>query len=123
MWHDDGDRRQHSDERHGDAAKRLRGATLQRGTTTATGGTITARGSTATCGTTTVTGVSTATARGSRATGGTTMATGDTTRRHDEGNARQTTTIRCYVLSTLVLIFSYMSRSIMINHDPLNFIE
>ena len=29
----------------------------------------------------------------------------------------------CYVLSTLVLIFSYMSRSIMINHDSLNFIE
>jgi len=28
-----------------------------------------------------------------------------------------------YVLSTLVLILSYMSRSIMINHDPLNFIE
>jgi len=29
----------------------------------------------------------------------------------------------CYVLSTLVLIFSYMSRSIMINHNLLNFIE
>ena len=29
----------------------------------------------------------------------------------------------CCVLSTLVLIFSYMSRSIMINHDLLDFIE
>ena len=29
----------------------------------------------------------------------------------------------CYVLSTLVIIFSYMSRSIMINHDQLNFIK
>jgi len=33
------------------------------------------------------------------------------------------TAARCYVLSTLVLIFSYMSRSIMINHDPLDFID
>jgi hypothetical protein len=36
---------------------------------------------------------------------------------------RSCRTQSCYVLSTLVLIFSYMSRSIMINHDPLNFIE
>jgi len=38
MWHDDGDRRQHGNERHDSAAKRGRQATQQRGTTTATGG-------------------------------------------------------------------------------------
>ena len=62
-----------------------------------------ARGSTATCGTTTATGVSMATARGSRATGGTTTTTGDTIRRHDEGDARRTATIRYFILVRLAL--------------------
>ena len=64
-------------------------------------GTTTARGSTATCGTTTATGGSTAMARGSRATGGTKTVTGDTARRHDEGDARRTTTIRYFILVRL----------------------
>ncbi len=40
-------------------------------------------------------------ARVSRATGGTTTAMGDTARRHDKGDARQTTTIRYLILMRL----------------------
>ena len=96
MRHDDGNRRQHGDERP-------RGSRATSSTTMVMGGTTMARGSTVTCGTTTATatGGSTVTARGSRATGGTTTATGNTTRRHDEGNVQQTTTIRYFILMRL----------------------